>query len=63
MNGSIALVPGTYDIDELYIDSGVTLECQGDDDGAPVDGIGVTINSNVITIDGAISANGLGFSL
>ena len=61
VNGSVALVPGTYDIDELYVDSGVTLECQGDDDGDPVDGTGVTINSNAITVEGAISAAGLGF--
>jgi len=59
----IALAPGTYNIAELYIDSGVTLECQGDDDGNPVDGSGVTINATSITIEeGAkLSANTLGF--
>jgi hypothetical protein len=61
VKGSVALAPGTYDITELYVDSGATLECQGDNDGDPVEGTGVVINSNTITIDGGISASGLGF--
>jgi hypothetical protein len=54
----IALAPGSYDIAQLYIDSGVTLECQADDDGDPVDGSGVTINATNITVEAnaAISA-------
>ena len=63
VNGDIALAPGEYTIDELHIDSGVTLECQGDNDGAPVNGSGVIINSININIPAtaAISADGLGF--
>jgi hypothetical protein len=63
VNGSIALVPGTYDIAELHIDSGVVLECQGDSGGVPVDGEGVVINATTVTISegGYISANDQGF--
>jgi len=63
VNGSIALAPGEYTIAELYLDSDVTLECQGDNDGSPAEGSGVIINAINITIPAtaAISANGLGF--
>jgi hypothetical protein len=72
VNGSVALAPGVYDIDELHVDGGVTLECQGDttainevSGGSPDNphGSGVTINSDNIIIDAtaAISADGLGF--
>ena len=63
VNGSIALAPGEYTIDELNIDSDVTLECQGDNDGDPVEGSGVIINATNIDVaaTAAISADGLGF--
>jgi hypothetical protein len=63
VNGSIALAPGDYSIAELYLDSNVTLECQADNDGDPVNGSGVTITSTNINIPAtaAISADGLGF--
>ena len=59
----IALPPGEYTFDDLYVDSGVTLECQGDDDGTPAEGTGVVINAANVTVEGnaAISAYGLGF--
>jgi hypothetical protein len=72
VNGSVALAPGEYDIDELYIESGAVLECQGDlaDINTPSGGVegnphgsGVTINADNMTIEenAAISANSLGF--
>ncbi|MBW1859798.1 MAG: hypothetical protein JRI70_06910, partial [Deltaproteobacteria bacterium] len=73
VTGDIALAPGTYNIAELYIDSGVTLECQGDPTainapsggtGGDPHGSGVTITAATgITIEeGArVSADTLGF--
>ena len=63
VNDSVALAPGEYDIAELEISSGCTLECQGDNDGTPTEGAGVIINATNVTIEagGAISALGLGF--
>ncbi|MBW1860471.1 MAG: hypothetical protein JRI70_10515, partial [Deltaproteobacteria bacterium] len=79
VNGSIALapnshpdVPETYVFGELHIDSGATLECQGDladvneasggEEGNP-HGSGVIIEATSIVIeeDAALSANELGF--
>jgi parallel beta-helix repeat protein len=63
VNGSVALVPGTYNITTLNVTNNAVLSCQGDDDGDPVNGSGVVINSDNITIDSGakISANGEGF--
>jgi hypothetical protein len=63
VSGSIALAPGEYTIAELNIDSDVTLECQADNDGNPVEGSGVIINATNINIaaTATISADGLGF--
>lgn len=63
VNGSVAIAPGEYDIAELEISSGSTLECQGDNDGTPTEGSGVIINATNVTIEagGSISALGLGF--
>ncbi len=72
VNGSVALVPGEYNIDTLHVSNNSTLECQGDQAainaasggtaGVP-HGQGVTINSTNITVDSgaAISADGHGF--
>jgi hypothetical protein len=72
LNGSVALVPGTYDINYLHITNDAVLECQGDIDdineasggeiGNP-HGSGVVINSLGITVDAGagISANHQGF--
>ena len=63
VNGSVALTPGTYTIDNLHITNNATLDCQGDSDGDPVEGTGVIINAIDITVDAgcAISGNRLGF--
>jgi hypothetical protein len=78
VNGDIAVVvdssntslPAEYTFDHLIIDSGVTLECQGDpavineaSGGTMGDphGLGITINATNMAIEGTLSANGLGF--
>jgi hypothetical protein len=68
VNGDIAIVvdhndaslPGPYTFGDLIIDSGVTLECQGDTADGP-HGSGAVINAVNITVDGTLSASGLGF--
>jgi hypothetical protein len=72
VTGSVALVAGVYDIAELHIDSGVSLDLQSDRSavnaasggtaGSP-HGAGVTINADNLSIasGGALSADGLGF--
>ncbi|MDY6950658.1 MAG: choice-of-anchor X domain-containing protein [Thermodesulfobacteriota bacterium] len=79
VNGDIAIVvdasdaslPSQYTFGDLIIDSGVTLECQGDtaainapSGGTAGDphGAGAIINATDITVEGALSASGLGFS-
>jgi len=65
VNGDLALAPGTYNIPVLTVTNSATLECQGDDDGTPTNGSGVTINATTVTVDAgaAISANRLGFPM
>jgi len=50
VNYGIALAPGNYTFDNLTV-TGATLFCQGDYDGDPVNGRGVEINANTITVD------------
>ena len=59
VTADIALAAGTYNIDELHIDSNATLECQGDISGT--NGSGVIINATNCSIEGTLSAYGLGF--
>ena len=60
VKGNMALAPGTYSIPTLTVNNGYILQCQGDT--STTNGSGVTINSTTITVNGAISADGLGFN-
>jgi len=64
VNGDVALPPGTYNIPYLTVTNNAMLECQGDNDGNPVNGSGVIINATDVTVDSGaqIYAYNLGFA-
>jgi parallel beta-helix repeat protein len=63
IKGSVALARGTYNIQTLHVTNNATLSCQGDTGIDPVNGSGVEIISDNITVDSGakISADGEGF--